>query len=336
MKTKTNHIKYVGIDITKNTIEDTALSQDLGEKVHSYNLYKRRLHIEKNVRDINIKYLAICIINRRISNAINDNFSMFKDIFKFLNLTLFPSRSDIGWTIASLISRAGNVLCNPVSFHSDLADRIATGVYTKVLPQNFIRRSSVWTVCIRLLILAVVSLPSPLLAQQKPGTKPPSAAVPSSPAREPVPAVTAPVAVDPKKSNAPAWTVGCASRVRGGAADCSMEQRLFDQASGRLLSVALFNVPGSTRQPMLVLQLPIGLSLPDGVSLTIDELPARPVAFQSCDARGCLASIPVTPEFLAALKQGKAMTVRAVSVSRDVMIFPHSLSDFSVSFDAIQ
>lgn len=143
---------------------------------------------------------------------------------------------------------------------------------------------------------------------------------------------------DPLKLNtaAPAWTVTCVSSGRAVPANCAMEQRLFAKETGRLLSVAAVSVLGATRQPVLWLQLPNGLALQESVTLTIDSEPARPLAVQSCDERSCTISLAVTPDLLAALKKGRAMTIKALSAAREPLAFPHMLNDFAASYEAAQ
>ncbi|MEI7606439.1 MAG: invasion associated locus B family protein [Rhodospirillaceae bacterium] len=179
-----------------------------------------------------------------------------------------------------------------------------------------------------LVLLATCLSPLGAAAQQK-VTTPADKSAP--PAIEPKPS-------DPQKLNtaAPAWTVSCVSSGRAAVANCAMEQRLFAKETGRLLSIVVVSVPGNTRQPVLWLHLPTGIALQERITLTIDAEPPRPVVVQSCDERSCAVSMPVTPGLLAVLKKSQTMTVNAVSATRETMVFRHMLTDFTVSYDAIQ
>ena len=186
----------------------------------------------------------------------------------------------------------------------------------------------------RFVLLAVTLCPLAAGAQQKPSAKP-------APKPLDAPAIVAPapvpsIAAGPQKVNgaSPAWTVTCVSHARAVPVDCALEQRLYAKETGQLLSVAVISVPGANRQPTLVLQLPTGLALQDGVSVTIDDGPAHPVALQSCDGRGCFASLAIHPDLLDAMRVGKVMTVRAVSGAHETLTFPHMLSDFGTAYDA--
>jgi invasion protein IalB len=157
----------------------------------------------------------------------------------------------------------------------------------------------------------------------------PKAADPPQPAAAATP-------TPPQKVNgsASAWTVTCVSHARAEPADCVVEQRLFSKESGQLLSVAAVDVPGGARQPVLILQLPTGLALQEGVSVSVDEGPSRPVAVQSCDGRGCYARLPIPADLLEAMATGKVMTIRAMSSSQERLAIPHLLTDFNVAFAA--
>jgi invasion protein IalB len=169
--------------------------------------------------------------------------------------------------------------------------------------------------------------------QQKPPAAAPKAA-PKAPAAVEAPApVVAPSG--PEKVNiAPAWTVNCFSLSRAAAADCKIEQRLFVKETGRALSVATIEIPGATRKPVLVLHLPNGLALQDGVSLGIDNGPATPLLWQSCDGNGCYATLILTPALIETMKTGKVMAVKAIAANREPLTFQHLLTDFAAAYEA--
>ncbi|MAM75446.1 invasion associated locus B family protein [uncultured Tistrella sp.] len=160
------------------------------------------------------------------------------------------------------------------------------------------------------------------VAQSAPATKPADAPAPAEPQK-----------VD---GSAPAWTVTCVSRGRAAQADCTMEQRLFNSDNGQLMSVAVVSVPGESRKPELVLQLPTGLTLTEPVTLAVDDGTPVPVTVRSCDGRGCFAALPLGNDLLKAMRAGKVMSVRAVAGNGAVLTFPHMLIDFTAAFDAVK
>ena len=155
----------------------------------------------------------------------------------------------------------------------------------------------------------------------KSAAAPAGAASPASPAPAASPASTA-------------WSVTCVSRGRAVAADCTVEQRVVAKETGQVIAIALVNIPGESRQPALLFQLPPGLFLQDAPTLRIDDAAPITAQYQSCDGRGCVISAPFTPALLAALKAGKSMTVQVTGINRDKLTFPYLLTDFTAAFDA--
>lgn len=143
-------------------------------------------------------------------------------------------------------------------------------------------------------------------------------------------------AAEPEKVNSaqPAWTVTCFSRSRAAPPDCRIEQRLFVKQTGRVLSVAVINVPGRTRKPELVMQLPNGLALQAGVSPSIDGGPATPLALQTCDNTGRYATLALTHALIEAMEKGKVMAIKATAANHQPLVFEHLLTDVRVAYEA--
>ena len=144
----------------------------------------------------------------------------------------------------------------------------------------------------------------------------------------------APPAPEKLNNAMPAWTVSCASPARAVAPDCKLEQRLFARESQRLLSAVVIVIPGNTRQPVLYLQLPNGLALQEGVSMSIDAGPVAPPQLQSCDGSGCYATLALSPALLESMKAGKGLTVKVSAANRELLTFQHLLADFSPAFES--
>ena len=68
-----------------------------------------------------------------------------------------------------------------------------------------------------------------------------------------------------------------------------MEQRLFVQQTGQLVIVVSVRVPHAPRTPAMLIQLPLGLFLPAGIQLGVDDGATQNLPVQRCDANGCYA-----------------------------------------------
>ena len=131
------------------------------------------------------------------------------------------------------------------------------------------------------------------------------------------------------------WSSQCVSVARGGDADCSMEQRLVVQETGQLVIVVSVRVPHAPRTPAMLVQLPLGLFLPAGIQLGIDDRATQNLPVQRCDANGCYAGLAVDAALLAALKAGKALRLTMRNMAQEPVTFEVPLAGFSAAFERI-
>src|SRR3982074_2232641 len=128
-----------------------------------------------------------------------------------------------------------------------------------------------------------------------PNGSPPAAqttAPPATPPAEPAPANTpAP----------PGWGARCTSASRSAPLECAIEQTAVLSKTGQLIVLVNIRVPTDTHAPVALVQLPLGLNLPVGTKLQVDEGKAVDLQIPTCATRGCYASTPIAPELLTAL-----------------------------------
>jgi invasion protein IalB len=167
--------------------------------------------------------------------------------------------------------------------------------------------------------------PAPALAQasQAPNVQEPSGQAPTGPAPT-GPALTAPApGGQAPESAAPApkaagssrdgqrfqdWTLHCVTVAQGKPEACEMLQDVANE-KGRVLLMMVGRVPNMDTPGMLIL-LPLGIALPPGVSLKIDDGDRRPIELKLCAKEGCHAEqAPLKPDLLSALKAGSKGTV---------------------------
>jgi len=220
-------------------------------------------------------------------------------------------------------------------------------------PQRTGRLASIGVECMTMrltTILAACSLvllaPSTSWAQvkPKPATAPKPAAAPAQPAAPPATAAEAtpaasatPTAADAAQNPPPPeWVSRCASEGRQGALECALEQTAFLSKTGQLVTAVTVRVPADTRQPTMAVQVPVGLYLPGGVNLQIDDGKAMPLVLQTCDLKGCYAGTQVSAEMLAALKAGKKLSVTFQSLNKENISVPLQLSNFAQAYQKIQ
>jgi invasion protein IalB len=134
----------------------------------------------------------------------------------------------------------------------------------------------------------------------------------------------------------PGWAARCSSPSRDAPLECAMEQNATLTKTGQLVLLINIRVPGDTRAPVALVQLPLGLSLQAGAKLQVDDGKAVDLPIQTCENRGCYASIPLAPDMLAAMRSGKQLKVVFQDLAKETITIPLSLTDFSAIYDKIK
>jgi invasion protein IalB len=134
----------------------------------------------------------------------------------------------------------------------------------------------------------------------------------------------------------PGWAARCTSASRNAPLECAMEQTAVLSKTGQLVVLINIRVPTDTHAPVALVQLPLGLNLPDGAKLQVDDGKATNLPIQTCEARGCYASSPIAPEQLAALRTGKQLKVSFQNLGKETITIPMPLADFAAAYDKIK
>jgi invasion protein IalB len=134
----------------------------------------------------------------------------------------------------------------------------------------------------------------------------------------------------------PGWAARCSSPGRDAPLECAMEQNAVLTKTGQLVVLVNIRVPGDSRAPIALVQLPLGLNLQAGAKFQIDDGKSVDLPVQTCENRGCYASIPVSPEMLAALKSGKQLKILFQDLAKETITIPMPLNDFAAAYDKIK
>lgn len=140
----------------------------------------------------------------------------------------------------------------------------------------------------------------------------------------------------PPAAPAPGWAVRCTSTSREAPLECAMEQTAVLTKTGQLIVLVNIRVPSDTRVPVAMVQLPLGLNLPGGAKLQVDDGKAADLQIQTCENRGCYAGTAITPDVLAALKSGKELKVSFQNLGKETITIPMPLTDFATAFEKIK
>ncbi len=162
-----------------------------------------------------------------------------------------------------------------------------------------------------ILLLAALlgaSAPAPALAQASQATpsqatpsQAPAGQAPKGAAPTPAPEGAGPGARDGQVFQD--WTLHCEVFGKGKPEMCEMRQRIVDQKGNRVMLAVVGRVPTLDSPGMLVL-LPLGIALPPGASLKIDDSEPQKVDIARCEKEGCRVEVLLKPDLLARLKAG--------------------------------
>lgn len=127
------------------------------------------------------------------------------------------------------------------------------------------------------------------------------------------------------------WRSGCASIARGTLPDCTVEQRLVLSNTGQLLAAVTIRIDGKSRQPALMVQLPHGLFLPDGITLAVDQEEVLKLELQTCDSSGCYAGAPASKKLLDAMASGSQFRIAFKNLARKDLQVVMPLTGFAAA-----
>lgn len=137
-----------------------------------------------------------------------------------------------------------------------------------------------------------------------------------------------------------AWDVRCA-----GGVECVMTQTAFDTQGRPFFRIVINKLPeardtgGGTVVALSSITVPLGVFLPSGINMRIDDREFGSVSFITCGGGGCQANPPLDPSLVEAMKAGgvAAFKIRVAqpdgtTSERDAEI---SLSGFTAAYDSL-
>lgn len=133
----------------------------------------------------------------------------------------------------------------------------------------------------------------------------------------------------------PKWSTQCVGEGRLGPFVCSMQQSAVVSQTGQLVASVTIRV-GASGGPEIRLQVPVGLYLPAGVTLQVDDTPGQPIALDTCDADGCFVVTAMDEAMLQSLRGGARLTVTVQNFARKTLSVPFELAGFTAAYQKIQ
>jgi invasion protein IalB len=190
--------------------------------------------------------------------------------------------------------------------------------------------TAIRTAAVFLAIAALACTPASAQAPKK------AAPAPTAPTHTPTPQASPSSEQQAAQPPAPGWISRCNSAGRDAPLECAVEETAVLTKTGQLIVLVNIRVASDTRQPVALVQLPLGLNLPAGAKLQVDDGKVIDLQIQTCENRGCYSNAPVSPELLAALKSGKQLKVAFQNLNKEVITIPMPLADFAAAYEKIK
>lgn len=128
------------------------------------------------------------------------------------------------------------------------------------------------------------------------------------------------------------WALNCAQKQGEPAPSCFMLQNISSKETGqRVLQIVVGHFGPEQRLGALI-SVPLGIRLPPGISLQIDEEPAILFPLERCNSGSCQAQAALSDALLTSFKAGQKGQVSFVDGTGQTLAVAFSLMGFSAAF----
>ena len=134
------------------------------------------------------------------------------------------------------------------------------------------------------------------------------------------------------------WSARCETPKGGKHESCFIFQRLVTKKDDGFVPVlhVLVGYITPDGEPGLFATVPLGVSLPPGVQLSIDGDAPVSFGYSHCSNQGCLAALALTGALIAKLKAGNSAVVTFYTGSHKPVSITVSLQGFTAGFNSLR
>ncbi|MFD1695287.1 invasion associated locus B family protein [Roseibium aestuarii] len=131
------------------------------------------------------------------------------------------------------------------------------------------------------------------------------------------------------------WQMRCDTPPGASGEQCALIQNVTAEDRENVgLSVIILKTADQQAKILRVLA-PLGVLLPSGLGLRVDEADIGRAAFVRCVSNGCIAEVILDEELIKKLKAGNLATFIIFQTPEEGIGIPISLKGFSAGFDAL-
>jgi invasion protein IalB len=132
------------------------------------------------------------------------------------------------------------------------------------------------------------------------------------------------------------WRVQCQKSEEGKELCFVFQDVMLKEGNRHLLRLEMGYVPDKKDQLVAIITVPLGIALPPGVLLKIDEGKELRLPVEHCIPQGCRVLFPVDQDLLGALKAGNQAMVTVHNMGHQPVQIPVSLSGFTAAFNSLK
>ena len=131
------------------------------------------------------------------------------------------------------------------------------------------------------------------------------------------------------------WQMRCETPAGATAEQCALVQNVVaeDRPNVTLVIIVLKTADGKSR--LLRVVAPLGILLPSGLGLKIDQTDIGRAGFVRCLATGCVAEVVMDDNLLTQMRGGQAATFIVFQTPEEGIGIPVSLNGFAAGLDAL-
>ena len=138
-----------------------------------------------------------------------------------------------------------------------------------------------------------------------------------------------PAPTTPSAPEAPLWLISCSNQANPSVLTCEFSQSIVLTQGNQRVATASFVKDAGQPEMTGVFTLPVGVHLPAGLTLSVDDAEMAQVPFRYCDAQSCRAEAEIEEGWMDILRSGSELTLGVERADRQPVNFAFQLEGFS-------
>jgi invasion protein IalB len=131
------------------------------------------------------------------------------------------------------------------------------------------------------------------------------------------------------------WTTRCETPPGSAHEQCAIVLSVVDQERPNLILVVIVINTADRKARLMRVIAPLGVLLPPGISLRIDNAEAGRLSFLQCLPNGCIAQLAMDEALIDKLKNGKTATLGVFQTPEEGVGVPAPLAGFKEAYEQL-